>query len=76
MSEGFKDSEEHRSERVARQELNISILLPDEMTVYATGIVIWDDHHGKTGINFQFSDPEMRRHFDSWLDLRFINQIV
>lgn len=56
--------------------LNISILLTDNMTVYATGIVIWDDHHGKTGINFQFSDPEMRRQFDSWLDLRFTHQII
>ena len=56
--------------------LNISILLPDNMTVYATGIVIWDDQHGKTGINFQFSEPEMRRTFDAWLDLRFIHQIV
>jgi hypothetical protein len=56
--------------------LNISILLPDNMTVHATGIVIWDDQHGKTGINFQFSDPEMRRRFDAWLDSRFINQIV
>ncbi len=55
--------------------LNISILLPDNARVYATGIVIWDDHHGKTGINFQFSDPEMRHQFDSWLDSRFTNQL-
>lgn len=56
--------------------LNISILLPDKMRVYGTGIVIWDDQHGKTGINFQFSDPEMRRDFDAWLDSRFMSQIV
>lgn len=56
--------------------LNISILLPDQMRVYATGIVIWDDQHGKTGVNFQFSDPEMRRDFDAWLDSRFMSQII
>jgi hypothetical protein len=54
--------------------LNIAIPLSDNTTVYATGIVIWDDQHGKTGINFQFSDPEMRRCFDSWLDLRFASR--
>ena len=51
--------------------LNISIHLPDKKTVYATGIVIWDDQHGKVGVNFQCSDPEMRTRLDSWLDCRF-----
>jgi len=56
--------------------LNISILLPDKTAAYATGIVIWDDQHGKTGINFQFSDPELRRQFDAWLDSRFTSQVL
>jgi len=56
--------------------LNISILLPDKTAVYATGIVIWDDQHVKTGINFQFIDPELRRQFDAWLDSRFTSQVL
>jgi hypothetical protein len=56
--------------------LNISLLLPDETTVYATGIVIWDDQHGKTGVSFQCSDPEMRHRLDSWLDSRFPSKWV
>jgi len=51
--------------------LNISLLLPGGSTVCATGIVIWDDQHGKTGVSFQCSDPEMRHRLDSWLDSRF-----
>jgi len=51
--------------------LNISLLLPGGSKVCATGIVIWDDQHGKTGVSFQCSDPEMRHRLDSWLDSRF-----
>lgn len=54
--------------------LNVDILLPDQTMVYATGLVIWDDQHGKTGINFQCSDPEMRHRLDAWLDSRFTSQ--
>ena len=50
--------------------LNIAAFLPDGKTVRASGIVIWDDQHGKTGINFQCGDPEMRHCLDSWLDSR------
>jgi hypothetical protein len=56
--------------------LNISLLLPDENTVYATGIVIWDDQHGKTGVSFQCSDPDMRHCLDSWLDSRFTSRWI
>ena len=52
--------------------LNLSLFLPDP--VHATGIVIWDDQHGKTGVNFQCSDPEMRQRLDSWLDARFASK--
>src|SRR4029078_1767221 len=54
--------------------LNISLLLPGGSTVCATGIVIWDDQHGKTGVSFQCSDPEMRHRLDSWLDSRFLGK--
>ena len=56
--------------------LNISLFLSNEKAVSATGIVIWDDQHGKTGISFQCSDPEMRHRLDSWLDSRFASKWV
>ena len=55
--------------------LGISILLPDGETIYATGIVIWDDQHGKAGLNFQCSDPEMRSRLDAWLDSCFESRV-
>jgi hypothetical protein len=40
--------------------LDIVLFLPDGFSVQATGIVIWDDKHGKSGLNFQCKTPEMR----------------
>lgn len=51
--------------------LDIALLLPDGFTVRATGTVIWDDQHGKSGLHFQCSTQEMRNRLDSWLDSRF-----
>jgi CheY-like chemotaxis protein len=51
--------------------LDIALTLPDGFTVRATGIVVWDDKHGKSGLNFQCSSPEMRYQLDSWLDSKF-----
>jgi hypothetical protein len=51
--------------------MDIALLLPDGFTSRATGIVIWDDQHGKSGLNFQCGDPEMRHKLDSWLDSQF-----
>jgi DNA-binding response OmpR family regulator len=51
--------------------LDIALLLSDGFTVRATGTVIWDDKHGKSGLHFQCSTPEMRNRLDSWLDSQF-----
>ena len=51
--------------------LDIALRLPDGFTVRAMGIVVWDDKHGKCGLNFQCSTPEMRHMLDSWLDSQF-----
>jgi DNA-binding response OmpR family regulator len=48
--------------------MDIALLLPQGGTVLATGIVIWDDKHGKCGLKVQCSGPEMRKKLDSWLD--------
>jgi hypothetical protein len=51
--------------------MDIALLLPQGGTVLATGIVIWDDKHGKCGLKVQCSGPEMRKKLDSWLDFQF-----
>ena len=48
--------------------MDIALLLPEMGTVRATGIVIWDDKHGKCGLKVQCSGPEMRKKLDFWLD--------
>jgi hypothetical protein len=51
--------------------MDIALLLPEAGTVRATGIVIWDDKHGKCGLKVQCSSPKMRKKLDSWLDSQF-----
>jgi hypothetical protein len=51
--------------------VDIALLLPDGFTVLATGAVIWDDKHGKSGLHFRCCTPEMRCRLDSWLDSQF-----
>lgn len=53
------------------QALDITITLPDGFAISATGIVIWDDKHGKSGIKFNCRSPEMRHRLDNWLDSEF-----
>ena len=48
--------------------MNIALLLPEVGTLRATGIVIWDDKHGKCGLTVECSGAEMRTKLDSWLD--------
>jgi hypothetical protein len=52
--------------------MDIALLLPATSTVRATGIVIWDDKHGKCGLKVQCCGPEMRKKLDSWLDSQFV----
>src|SRR5579864_8817375 len=51
--------------------LDTALFLPNGFRAEATGIVIWDDKHGKSGLNFQCKTPEMRHKLDSWLDSMF-----
>lgn len=51
--------------------MDIALVLPERGTLRATGIVIWDDRHGKCGLRVQCSGPEMRQKLDSWLDSQF-----
>jgi PilZ domain-containing protein len=53
------------------QALDIRLTLPDGYVISATGIVIWDDKHGKSGVKFSCRNPEMRHRLDSWLDSQF-----
>ncbi len=54
------------------ERVNLSLLLPDpELAVRASGTVVWDDQHGKAGINFQCSSPALQKEFSLWLDARF-----
>ncbi len=39
--------------------------------IHATGAVIWDDQHGKTGINFQCNASQDQSELDAWLNARF-----
>jgi DNA-binding response OmpR family regulator len=49
--------------------VQLAVSLPDGFVIHATGIVIWDDKHGKCGLRLQCRGPAMRAHLDSWLDL-------
>jgi hypothetical protein len=53
------------------EDIGINLLLPKGTTVSATGVVIWDDKHGKCGITYRCSSPEMCRALDAWLDSQF-----
>jgi len=48
--------------------LDIALFLPNGFTMRATGIVIWDDKHGKSGLKFSCTGPEMRKALNAWLD--------
>ena len=51
--------------------LEIVLMLPDGASISATGIVIWDDQHGKSGLSYQCKSMEMREKLDCWLDAQF-----
>jgi PilZ domain len=51
--------------------LDIALFLPNGFTMRATGIVIWDDKHGKSGLKFSCTGPEMRKALNAWLDSQF-----
>jgi len=56
----------------AGEEVQVVMFLeePDVM-VEATGAVVWDDKHGRTGISFKCASPQHQIELDRWLDERF-----
>jgi CheY-like chemotaxis protein len=42
-----------------------------DIIVRATGTVIWDDKHGKSGISFKCASHEYQAELDAWLDAHF-----
>jgi len=50
------------------ESLYVALKLPDNFVVRGTGVVIWDDQHGKSGISIQCSGPTMQKRLDTWLD--------
>ncbi|GAC1436636.1 MAG: hypothetical protein NVS1B11_36140 [Terriglobales bacterium] len=59
------------SQLMPGERLFVGIRLPDGFAVEGTGIVIWDDKHGKSGLSMQCGTPEMQAKLDSWLDVQF-----
>ena len=54
------------------EELQLVMFLQEpDVTVRAVGIVVWDDKHGRAGINFKCATPRHQIGLDSWLDKRF-----
>lgn len=50
------------------ESVDLEIVLPDGFVILASGIVVWDDGLGKSGINFQVRTPEIRQKLDTWLN--------
>ena len=51
--------------------VNIDLTLPTKFNLSASGIVIWDDKHGKCGLRLQCKGQQHRQQLDSWLDSQF-----
>lgn len=51
--------------------VSIQLTLPTGFVVSASGIVIWDDRHGKCGLRAQCKGQENRQRLDSWLNSQF-----
>jgi CheY-like chemotaxis protein len=51
-------------------EIEIKLFLSSD-PIRATGTVVWDDKHGKSGISFRCITPKMQSHLDAWLNAQF-----
>jgi len=52
--------------------VQIALFLPGAgQAVRASGTVVWDDKHGKTGLNFRCDTPGEQNELDAWLNARF-----
>lgn len=47
------------------------LALPDGFLVNGSGLVVWHDKEGNSGLKFYCSEPEMRKRLDSWLHAEF-----
>jgi c-di-GMP-binding flagellar brake protein YcgR len=57
--------------------VQIALFLPGAgQAVRASGTVVWDDKHGKTGINFQCGIPRDQSELDAWLNTRFYDLLT
>ena len=52
--------------------VDIEVALPDGFSVRASGLVVWHDREGNSGLKFHCSGPEMRQRLDAWLDSQFV----
>ena len=50
------------------ESVDLEVVLPDGFVVLASGLVVWDDGLGKSGIHFQVRTPEIRQKLDTWLN--------
>jgi DNA-binding response OmpR family regulator len=54
------------------ESIRINFQVPGaQLTLSAEGSVVWDDKHGKAGINFQCGTAEDQSRFAAWLDDEF-----
>jgi len=53
------------------ERVGVSLKLPGNGRFSAKAIVVWDDGHGKTGLNFLSVNPVMQAGLDDWLDCEF-----
>lgn len=51
--------------------VEVAFVLPGGGPIRAKGLIVWDDKHGKSGMQFQCSTAEMQRDLDRWLDRQF-----
>jgi DNA-binding response OmpR family regulator len=51
--------------------VSVGLTLPGGFVVSATGIVVWDDKHGRCGLRLQCKGQEHRRELDRWLNSQF-----
>jgi DNA-binding response OmpR family regulator len=51
--------------------VSVELTLPTGFVVSASGIVIWDDKHGKCGLRVHCKGQENRQQLDSWLNSQF-----
>jgi CheY-like chemotaxis protein len=50
------------------EQVELGLILPDGFAVRGSGVVIWDDKHGKSGLHFCCASQEIRARLDGWLD--------